>query len=190
MRLCVGGSVKLEYDRERERSGAESVWTDIKYSCCCCSCRCFTSQCVEEKCSFLYWRIFMNNNDLFDLIWIDYMQNMHFTPIQISEKSTIPIPWWQSHSPLFWLLWQVVTWPWQTKTPSLTTCVLQASGPPGHFACLLPAGSELIGGKRKDTDSACRPIDQLIALSPANHNDYLRIDWKTRQNIHTLYTIF
>ena len=29
--------------------------------------------------------------------------------------------------------------------------------------------------------------NRLIALSPANHNDYLRIDWKTRQNIHRLH---
>ena len=37
-------------------------------------------------------------------------------------------------------------------------------------------------------------IDWLIdgfKSSPANHNDYLRTEWKTRQNIHTLlYTLF
>ena len=32
--------------------------------------------------------------------------------------------------------------------------------------------------------------NELIALSPANHNDYLRTDWKTRRHIHTLYTLF
>ena len=40
------------------------------------------------------------------------------------------------------------------------------------------------------TSNARGLIDWLIALSPANHNNYLRTDWKTRQNIHTLYTIF
>ena len=41
------------------------------------------------------------------------------------------------------------------------------------------------------TDNITALIDWLINwLLPANHNDYIRTDWKTRQNIHTLHTIF
>ena len=70
-------------------------------------------------------------------------------------------------------------WPWTGRAPSLSGLL------PDRTSCLPPR--ERGKGLRQEENEGDWLIHWLL-LSPANRNDYLRTDWKTRQNICIHYT--